>query len=78
FRQVDFNWPGGKHLTIKVENYSASCRYIQSAILNGKPLNENWISQQELMKGGKLIIMASEKPNKSWGRENQWVSAIDK
>jgi len=78
FRQVDFNWPGGKHLTIKVENYSASYRYIQSATLNGKPLNENWISQQELMKGGKLIIMASEKPNKSWGRENQWVSAIDK
>jgi putative alpha-1,2-mannosidase len=77
FNQVQFNWPGGKQFTVKVMNYKEGNRYIQSATLNGKPLNRNWITQQDMMKGGTLMITAGDKPNKNWGTTEPWVSDIN-
>jgi putative alpha-1,2-mannosidase len=76
FNEVAFN-TGGKRFTIKVVNYGTKRRYIQSATLNNKPLNRNWLTHEEIMKGGTLVITAAEKPNKAWGTQNQWVSSID-
>ncbi len=53
-------------------------RYIRSATLNGKVLNRNWLTQQEIDAGGTLIIEAGSKPNKTWGTKNQFITAIDK
>jgi putative alpha-1,2-mannosidase len=53
-------------------------RYIRSATLNGKPLDRNWITQQEIMQGGKLVIVAGEKPNRSFGIQDQWITNIEK
>jgi putative alpha-1,2-mannosidase len=75
FSEVSFN--AGKSFTIKVANYAANRRYIQSATLNGKPLTRNWITHNEITKGGKLVITASDKPNKTWGIKDQWLSSID-
>lgn len=74
FRQIDFP---GLHFTVKVNNYKEGRRYIQSATLNGKPLNRNWITHQDIMKGGTLIINAADQPNKEWGLEDPWVSDIE-
>ena len=76
FNEVELN-TGVKKFTIKVANYAANRRYIQSATLNGKPLNRNWLTHQEIIKGGTLVITASNEPNKAWGTQNQWVSSID-
>ncbi|WP_311951117.1 glycoside hydrolase domain-containing protein [Mucilaginibacter terrae] len=76
FNEVQLNG-AGKAFTIKVENFGAKNRYIQSATLNGKPLNRNWLTHDEIMKGGTLIITASAQPNKSFGTQNQWVSSVD-
>jgi putative alpha-1,2-mannosidase len=76
FKQVDFNWPGGKKLTIRVENFTATARYIQSVTLNGKPFNRNWIGHEELLQGGTLVIKAGETPNKSWGKDQPWIPAL--
>lgn len=72
FKTVSF----GK-LTISVLNFSKNARYIQTATLNDKPLNRNWLTQEEIIRGGKLIIQASVKPNKLFGINNRWISSIN-
>ncbi len=37
---------------------SPTARYIQKAILNGRALTRNWITHEELMNGGELVITA--------------------
>ncbi|MEO6522782.1 MAG: glycoside hydrolase domain-containing protein [Mucilaginibacter sp.] len=66
-----------KPLNISVVNYGYSNRYIGSVMFNGKVLNRNWLTQQEILTGGSLVITASTQPNQSFGIANQWVSAID-
>lgn len=51
-------------------------RYIRSATLNGKPLERNWITQQEIRGGGQLIIHASNQPNLQFGLHNQFITSI--
>ncbi|OOQ57334.1 glycoside hydrolase domain-containing protein [Mucilaginibacter pedocola] len=76
FPEVSFKG-GTKAFTIKVANYGAGKRYIQSATLNGKPLSRNWLTHEEIMQGGTLVLSAGSKPNTSWGTTNQWVSSAD-
>jgi|GEM_PF-2647580 len=44
----------------------ADC-YVQSATLNGKPLNRCWITYQEITAGGTLDFVLGASPNKAWG-----------
>lgn len=44
--------------------------YIQSAKLNGQPLNRPWITHQELAAGGTLELEMGVLPNKAWGTGN--------
>jgi len=46
---------------------SAQNKYIQSALLNGKPLNKPWFSHAEIASGGTLILEMGNKPNRNWG-----------
>ncbi|PCE63623.1 GH92 family glycosyl hydrolase [Sediminicola luteus] len=41
--------------------------YIQSAKLNGKPLNRTYITHQEVVNGGELVFQMGPKPNRDWG-----------
>ncbi|RLD43575.1 MAG: glycoside hydrolase family 92 protein [Bacteroidetes bacterium] len=59
-------YPGGKFV-IEAKNVSAKNRYIQSAKLDGKPLNKPWFFHSELVDGGKLVLKMGSKPNKRWG-----------
>lgn len=77
FRSAEFNWPGKKPFSIRVENYSPSNRYIKKAIFNGKELNRNYITQNDIMPGGTLVITASDKPDKTWGTGNEWISKVN-
>ncbi len=44
--------------------------YIQSATLNGQPLNRPWITHDELVNGGTLELTMGVIPNKEWGTGN--------
>ena len=44
--------------------------YIQSAKLNGRPLNRPWITHDEIAAGGTLELQMGILPNKNWGIEN--------
>lgn len=56
----------GKTFTIVCKNYAPDNKYIQSATLNGVPLNKTWFSHDDLMKGGTLEFVMDKYPNKTW------------
>jgi predicted alpha-1,2-mannosidase len=58
----------GKQLTVKAKKLSRENYYIQSATLNGKPLNRSWLTHEELVKGGDLVYEMGPEPNKNWGK----------
>lgn len=57
----------GKQFVIESKNASRSNKYVQSATLNGTPLNAFRFPASELLKGGKLTLVMGDKPNMQWG-----------
>ena len=56
----------GKTFTILARNASKTNRYIQSAKLNGRPLNSWWIPQRDVVRGGTLELELGPQPNEAW------------
>jgi putative alpha-1,2-mannosidase len=52
---------------IEAKNVSAQNKYVQSASLNGEPLNKAWFEHADLVKGGTLVLNMGPRPNKQWG-----------
>lgn len=67
FSKVTLNLPNGKQFKLVANNCSVINKYIQSAKLNGQPLNKPWFTHQQLTSGGLLELEMGPKPNKSWG-----------
>lgn len=67
FDEATIHLRGGRDFTIVANNNSAKNMYIQSAVLNGKPLNRPWFSHADIINGGKLVFQMGPAPNKSWG-----------
>lgn len=59
----------GGQFVIKTINNSSSNRYIQSAILDGAPLNQSWFYHKALIDGGQLLLEMGDEPNKKWGND---------
>jgi putative alpha-1,2-mannosidase len=53
--------------TIEAINNSKENRYVQSATLDGKPLNKPWFYHKDLVDGGKLVLVMGPNPNENWG-----------
>lgn len=64
---LDDKYYGGDKFIIETRNNSKVNMYIQSATLNGKPLDKSWFYHSELVDGGKLVLQMGSKPNKKWG-----------
>ncbi len=64
---LDNNYFSGKTFVIEAKNNGPENYYIQSAKLNGNPLTNQWIFQDEITKGGKLELEMGSIPNKNWG-----------
>jgi len=58
----------GRVFIIEAKNNSPENIYIQSATLNGKPLDRSWIYFTDIVNGGTLTYRMGDKPNKEWGR----------
>lgn len=67
FSYVKIDLGNGKYLEIEAENNSTENKYIQSASLNGKPINKPFIDHFDIMKGGKLVFKMDNRPNRDWG-----------
>ena len=57
----------GKEFTILANRVSRQNKYIQSAQLNGKPLNRPWFQQSDISNGGTLVLEMTDRPNTHWG-----------
>ncbi len=71
FTDVQVSLPGGKTFRIVAKDCSDTNKYIQSAKLNGKPLDKPWFTHDDIKKGCTLVLEMGSRPNKSWG------SAVD-
>jgi predicted alpha-1,2-mannosidase len=58
---------GGKTLTIEAKNNSAANKYIQRVVRNGKPYSKSYITHQDLLQGGSLVLEMGSKPSPTWG-----------
>ena len=68
----------GRTFVIRAENLSPRNKYIRSALLNGKPYNKAFLSQQTILRGGRLVFKMGASPDTTWGTppNAQPVSAI--
>jgi putative alpha-1,2-mannosidase len=60
-----------KTFVIEAKNVSAQNKYVQSAFLNGEPLDKPWFDHSDLVKGGTLVLNMGPRPNKQWGSSPQ-------
>lgn len=67
FDEVSMTLGNGETFTVKTRNLSNKNIYIQSAKLNGKSLNEPYITYNDIIKGAKLEFIMGDQPNKNWG-----------
>jgi predicted alpha-1,2-mannosidase len=67
FTDVKVKVGSGKVFHIIAQGCSEENKYIQSATLNGKPLNKPWISHEDIKNGATLVLKMGSRPNKEWG-----------
>ena len=58
---------GGKTFTVEAPGTSAANLYVQSAELNGRPLERAWLTHDELTRGGTLVLHVGPRPS-GWAR----------
>ena len=67
FEKSTIRMGNGKEFTIIANHVSAQNKYIQSATLNGQPLDKPWFSHSDIKDGGTLILEMGDTPNTKWG-----------
>lgn len=65
--QLHPDYYSGGEFKIIANNASEENVYIQSAQLNGTPLNNCWFYHEDFAKGGTLELTLGDTPNKEWG-----------
>ncbi|MHA4809662.1 GH92 family glycosyl hydrolase [Flavitalea flava] len=69
FKKITIRLSDGKKFTVIANHCSVVNKYIQSAKMNGQPLNTPWFTHRQLTEGGTLELTMGPKPNKNWGTE---------
>ena len=64
---LDSKFYKGKSFMITTANNTPENIYIQSAKLNGKPLQKSWIYFTDIVNGGTLSYVLGNQPNPKWG-----------
>ncbi|WP_142684043.1 GH92 family glycosyl hydrolase [Chitinophaga polysaccharea] len=69
FKKATLHLQNGKNFIIKTTDNDVMNRYVRSVQLNGKAYHKNWISYNELQKGGSMKVKMSAVPDKSRGTD---------
>lgn len=69
FKSVKVQLHNGKEITIKAYNNSKENRYVDEMTLNGKKYTKNYLTHEDLMRGGKIDFSMSPTPNKKRGTD---------
>jgi predicted alpha-1,2-mannosidase len=67
FSEITFQLGEGKTLVIKAKNADSENKYIQSAKLNGRPLDVPWFDHADIKDGGVLELKMGSQPS-DWGQ----------
>ncbi|MEX0981329.1 MAG: GH92 family glycosyl hydrolase [Bacteroidales bacterium] len=67
FETAKMELENGNTFEVKARNFSQENKYIQSANLNGKAVNQPRINHEEIMQGGILVLEMGPHANRSWG-----------
>lgn len=68
---------GAPRFTIEAPGASPVGMYVQSATLNGKPLERSWFADESIRPGGVLRLEMGPTPNKEFGAKTPPPSASD-
>ncbi len=69
FARSAIRMANGRKFVIVAQNVSAQNKYIQSAQLNGKPLDKPWFPHSAIANGGELVLQMGDHPNLQWGSQ---------
>ena len=72
---LDKKYFKGDKFVIETKNNSSQNKYIQSATLDGHPLNKCWFYHAQLFDGGNLTLEMGPSPNKKWGASRPGITA---
>jgi alpha-1,2-mannosidase, putative len=67
FTDISVKLQNSKTFRILAQSNSRQNKYIQKAILNGKPWTKPWFSWDDIKNGGVLVLEMGPKPNYLWG-----------
>lgn len=67
FDRATIHLENGKTFTVEAMKSGPGDVYVQSASLNGKPLDRVWIAHKEIVDGGVLRFRLGPRPNEKWG-----------
>ncbi|WP_255748243.1 GH92 family glycosyl hydrolase [Pontibacter liquoris] len=73
FRKTTIKLENGKEFVIEAPKNNANNLYIQAAKLNGKRLDKNYITQEDIQRGGKLRFEMGAEPDKKRGTQPEAV-----
>ena len=71
FDKVSLNLENGNIFEIVTNNNGSENIYIQSAELNGESYSKTYLSNDDIMKGGKLVFEMGKEANKEWGLKKE-------
>jgi predicted alpha-1,2-mannosidase len=67
FEKATIHLENGEKFVIEAENNNKSNVYIQTAFLNGQPFDKNYLTYDQIFKGGKVKFEMNDHPNKQRG-----------
>ena len=70
FEEVTIDVGKNQTFTLRGEGNAEENGYIQSATLNGEPLNRSYLWHREIVAGGELVLQMGADPNKEWAVED--------
>lgn len=77
FDRVTIEAGSGRPFTLIAKNVSNTNKYIQSATLNGNPLNRLYVTHNEILQGATVVFDMTENPNTTWGTSEIAVPPTD-
>lgn len=67
FSNVIINLESGKKFRLEALNNSVENKYIQSATLNGLPLDTPFFRHEDIINGGSIVLRMGPEPSRKWG-----------
>jgi predicted alpha-1,2-mannosidase len=71
FKKITLHLENGNTFVVNAPNNTPATRYIQKATLNGKVYTKNFITHEDLLRGGKFDLLMSTTPNKTKGTKKE-------